>query len=156
VRRGVYPGSFDPLTIAHVAIARSAIAACALDVLDFALSQVPLGKANVASLEERAAAIERAGWPVRVVDGQWLADIAEGYDVVVLGADKWAQVLDVSFYGDSAALRDAAVARLPHVAVVPRHGLALPSGPGVTVLGGLGVDDVSSTTVREGRDEWRA
>ena len=29
---------------------------------------------------------------------QLIADIAEGYDLVILGADKWAQLHDQSFY----------------------------------------------------------
>ena len=42
--RGVYPGSFDPPTIAHVAIAEAAVRAGALDRLDLAISRVALGK----------------------------------------------------------------------------------------------------------------
>ena len=33
-----------------------------------------------------------------VTDRVHLADIAAGYDALVLGADKWAQVLDPAFY----------------------------------------------------------
>src|SRR5439155_795291 len=81
-----------------------------------------------------------------VTDHLHVADIADGYDVVVLGADKWAQVLDAAFYA-SEAKRDAAVARLPRLAVVPRNGLPLPE-EGVV----LDLDDelaaVSSTAAR--------
>ena len=59
---------------------------------------------------------------VAVTDDLHLADIAQGYDVLVLGADKWVQVLDPSFY-DSPTARDAAVRRLPRLAVAPRDGL---------------------------------
>ena len=157
VRRGVYPGSFDPLTVAHVAIARAAIERCRLEVLDLAMSRAPLGKDGAWSpLHERAAAIEAAGFGARVVDTQLLADIATGYDVLVLGADKWAQVLDPAFYGESVAARDAALNRLPMLAVVPRAGLPLPDRSGTVVLHGLGIDDISSTAVRDGRHEWRA
>ncbi|MGH9068018.1 MAG: hypothetical protein ACRD0J_11125, partial [Acidimicrobiales bacterium] len=39
---------------------------------------------------------------------------------VILGADKWAQVLDPAFYGGSRSARDAAVARLPLVVLARR------------------------------------
>ena len=42
-----------------------------------------------------------------------------GYDVVIIGADKWAQVVDPAWYGGSVDARDAAVARLPRVLVGP-------------------------------------
>ena len=60
---------------------------------------------------------------VVVTDAQLVADIARGYDVVVMGADKWAQVNDPAWY-DSPAARDAALAALPRVLVVPRPGFA--------------------------------
>ncbi|MDQ1449821.1 MAG: hypothetical protein QOC79_2792, partial [Actinomycetota bacterium] len=43
-RRGVYPGSFDPPTIAHAAIAAAAVHAAQLDRLDLAISEIALGK----------------------------------------------------------------------------------------------------------------
>src|SRR5882724_10396619 len=105
MKTGVYPGSFDPLTIAHLAIAEAAVLAAALDRLDLALSSTALGKeqGGHSSTDARAAAILRAGrarpWlGVTVTDAQLIADIANGYDVVVMGADKWAQVRDSSWY----------------------------------------------------------
>ncbi len=151
---GAYPGTFDPPTIAHVAIADAARRECGLDAVDFIVNEGPLGKAGVRSLASRVAMLEALAasrpW-VRVVvtDRLHLADIAEGYDVLVLGADKWAQVLDASFY-DSEAARDAAVARLPRLAVAPRYGLALPGGCVVLDIGD-GHDAVSSTAARSGR-----
>jgi hypothetical protein len=156
VRRGVYPGTFDPLTVAHVAIAQAAMSRCRLDELDLALSVTPLAKTRTSAIAARVAAIERARLRGVVVGGQLIADIAEGYDVLVLGADKWAQIIDVAFYGGSVEARDAAVARLPTLCVVPRAGFALPDRAGTIVLEGLGVDDVSSSAVRAGREEWRA
>ena len=35
-----------------------------------------------------------------VTDAQLIVDIARDYDVVVMGADKWAQVRDAAWYGD--------------------------------------------------------
>src|SRR4029077_180759 len=80
---GVYPGSFDPLTIAHLAIAEAAVRRAHLDRIDLALSSVPLGKDDTAqsSVEARANAIRRAArsrrWlAVAVTDAQLIADIA--------------------------------------------------------------------------------
>ena len=69
------------------------------------------------------------GWlGVRTTEAQLLADIAEGYDVLIMGADKWHQVLDVRYYGGSGEARDAAVARLPRLAIAPdRHWRCRPS-----------------------------
>jgi predicted RNA-binding protein with PIN domain len=152
---GVYPGSFDPLTIAHLAIAEAAVRAARLDRIDLALSGVALGKedAEHSSVADRAAAIRRAArdraWlDVVVTDSQLVADIAAGYDVVVMGADKWAQVRDPAWYGGDSAARDAALASLPRILVAPR--------PGFDVVGAevLDVDPylahVSSTRARSG------
>ena len=123
---GVYPGTFDPPTIAHVAIAEAAIRQAGLARLDFAISRVALGKEDRADVERRQRALERiaAERPelgVVVTDAQLIADVAAGYDVVVMGADKWAQVNDPAWY-PSAGDRDAALARLPRVLVAPRPG----------------------------------
>lgn len=152
---GVYPGSFDPLTIAHLAIAEAAVRSAHLDRIDLALSSVALGKEHLAhsSVEARAAAIRRAArsrrWlDVAITDAQLIADIASGYDVVVMGADKWEQVRDPAWYGGDATARDAALDSLPRVLVARR--------PGFDVVGAeeLDVDPalahVSSTRARSG------
>ncbi|HZB71332.1 MAG TPA: hypothetical protein VE395_04305, partial [Acidimicrobiales bacterium] len=108
---------------------------------------------------ERVAALERltSGRPwlgVGVTDHRLLADVAAGYEVLVVGADKWAQLHDPSWY-ESTDDRDAALARLPRVVVAPRAGFVLPEDVEV-----LDVDPehhhVSSTAVRAGRHDWRA
>lgn len=163
-RHGVYPGSFDPLTVAHVAIADAARDQCGLDALDLVVSHVPLAKEDrqQAPVAERLQAIESATsdrpWlRARATEHRLLADIAAGYDLLVVGADKWLQLHDPRFYDDSPAAMRAALGRLPPVAVAPRTGVALPEEVSVTLLV---VDpahhDVSSTAVRAGRTEWRA
>jgi nicotinic acid mononucleotide adenylyltransferase/predicted RNA-binding protein with PIN domain len=153
--RGVYPGSFDPLTVAHLAIAEKAVHDAPLDHLDLALSRSALGKEAGAHLPlaDRVAAIERAArarpWlGVTVTDDRLISDIARGYDAVVMGADKWAQVRDPAWYGGDVSARDAAVAALPRVLVVPRPGFSVEDAET------LDLDDelthVSSTRARAG------
>jgi hypothetical protein len=164
-RRGAYPGTFNPATVAHLAIAEAARTQCRLDVVVFVLSAVPLGKSShpeLGSLDARATGLERvlAGrtdLAVETTDDQLLVDIARGFDVVILGADKWAQVNDERWYAD-ADDRDRAVASLPHLAIAPRPPHPLPSpGPHVTHLD---IDPshhhVSSTGVRAGERRWLA
>jgi hypothetical protein len=152
--RGAYPGTFDPPTVAHLAIAVAARAQCQLTRLDLIVNEAPLGKGGVRPLEQRVAmlgalAAKHPWLRVEVTDRVHLADIAEGYDLLVLGADKWAQVLDVAFY-ESTAARDAAVARLPALAVAPRHGLTVPAG---CIVLDVDLPHVSSTAARAGRAE---
>ncbi len=82
-----------------------------LERLDFALSRVALGKDDASDVATRTAALQRlvmgrAELGVVVTDAQLIVDVARGYDVVVMGADKWAQVNDPSWYA-SADARDA-------------------------------------------------
>lgn len=154
-RRGVYPGSFDPPTVAHLAIADAARRAGALDTLDLAVSRVALGKAAASQrpLAARIRALERLvgsrPWlHVVSTDAQLITDIAAGYDIVVMGADKWAQVRDPAWYGGSTVARDDALGRLPRVLVAPRAGFRI---EGAEVLP---IDpehaEVSSSAAREG------
>ncbi len=168
----VYPGTFDPPTIAHIHLALTAIEQLGIGHVDFAISARTLGKddARLTPIADRvdeltliAAADPRLG-VITTVDSL-LADISEGYDVVILGADKWHQVLDPVWYGDVDA-RDEALQRLPLVAIAPRPPWTLPGEDasadppdGVSVVV-LDTDpshhEVSATEVRAGRDEWRA
>lgn len=97
----------------------------------------------------RAVAATRPWLRVVVTDKVHLADIAAGYDVLILGADKWLQLLDAAFY-DSPAARDDALARLPRLAVAPRDGCAVPDD---CVLLDVEMSEVSSTAARAGRVE---
>jgi len=156
---GCYPGSFDPPTIGHVAVAEAAVRHCGLERLDLVLSEDPLGKPGATPLVARVPLLEaavagRERLAVVQSSSRLLVDLCAGYDVLVVGADKWAQVLDPAWYGSEAA-RDVAVARLPRVVVAPRAGMAVPGGVELlpvdpAVLG------VSSSEVRAGRREWAA
>jgi nicotinate-nucleotide adenylyltransferase len=162
MRVGAYPGSFDPPTVAHLAVAEAARHQCGLDRLDLVVSTVALGKGVPARplLEHRVAVLRqltgtRPWLTVTVTEHRLLADIADGYDVVVMGADKWEQIVDPSWYGGCPSTRDQALARLPDIAVAPRPGGQVPTG--VTVLDvDAGHRPVSSTAVRAGRSEWLA
>jgi hypothetical protein len=162
MRRGAYPGSFNPVTVAHLAVARAALDQHGLDRVDLIVSRRALGKEDVdrPRLADRVAVLEEVArtrpWlGVRLTEARLVADIAEGYDVVIVGADKWAQLHDVAFYGGSAAARDAALARLPTVAVAPRP----PHHAPPELLLDLHDDHapVSSTAVRQsGAHHWMA
>ncbi len=170
---GAYPGSFDPPTVAHLAVAEAAWRQGGLAQVHLIVSRQPLGKGStIPSLEDRVAVLEdmassRSWLAVRVTDRRLIAEVAEGYDAVVMGVDKWLQVIDEAWYEGSAAARDAAVASLPRVILAHRH-LAGPEAVG-GVAGGpeaglpegglvLDLDEevhaVSSTGVRGGRVEW--
>jgi predicted RNA-binding protein with PIN domain len=160
-RKGVYPGSFDPLTIAHVAIADAAVQQAALDRLDLAISRSALGKEDGAhaSVDARIDAISRAArarpWLHGVeIDERLIVDIARGYDAVVMGADKWTQVRDPAWYDGDVSARDAAVAALPHVLVVPRPGFEA-EGAEVLEIDPV-LAHVSSTRARAGEHHLRA
>ena len=159
----VFPGSFDPLTVAHLAIADAAREQLQVDWVDLVVSRSPLGKkaAEQAPVSDRLAAIAAAaahGRPwMRGVESKakLVADIAEGYDFVVVGGDKALQLWDPRYYGRSEDKRDEAVARLPTIALAQRPGGVVP--PGCVELDlpdHLGA--VSSTAVRSGRIEWKA
>jgi hypothetical protein len=96
-------------------------------------------------LEQVATARARIG--VAVTDARLIADVARGYDVVVMGADKWAQVLDPAWY-ESIEARDAALAGLPEVYVVPRAG-DRPVGVQLLAVGD-DLAEVSSSLARAG------
>lgn len=164
--RAVFPGSFDPLTVAHLAIADAVVEQLEATRVDLVVSVEPLAKAatDQSPAHERIEAIRRLAsvrpWlDATVTTDRLLADIAEGYDLLVIGADKWHQLIDARFYGGSIRRRDAALERLPQIALAPRTGIQIPDDrPDDLVI--LEVDPrlhpVSSTAVRQGRTEWRA
>ncbi len=160
-RLGVYPGSFNPPTIGHLAIAEAARDQRGLNRVDLTVSRVALGKESVErpSFDDRIAVLETSvadidGLEVVVTDHQLLVDIAQGYNVVVMGADKWAQVLDPAFYGDSVEDRDRAVEALLELdlAIAPRPPFPVPAGAALDISSEMIA--VSSTGARQGRLEW--
>jgi len=159
-RSGVYPGSFDPPTIAHLGIAVLAKRAANLDRVDLVVSRHALAKkdADHAPFDVRIAVIEasiaHALWLNLVVtDSQLIVDIAHGYDAVLMGADKFEQIQDIGFYADEAA-RDAAIAALPQIVGPNRPGSApLPESAVVLSLP-TKLQAVSSSEARNGRSEW--
>lgn len=158
VRRGVYPGTFNPPTRAHLAVADAARQQRGLDRIDLALSRRPINKEHVdlPTFEHRVEVLQavarRLGWlGVVVTEATLIVDIAAGYDVVIMGADKWEQVNDVRYYADEAAMADA-LRRLPEVALAPRPPHTIPDGMALTLPDHFG--EVSSTAVRSGRVEF--
>src|SRR5437899_10452704 len=162
MRVAAYPGTFDPPTIAHVAVAEAALTTCAVDRVELVLSRDPIGKTAPTPLADRLAALEalcgdRPWLTVVVTDHRLIADVCQGYDLVVMGADKWAQVLDPAYHESEDDWR-ASLDRLPTVAVARRGNLPIEGHPFDNTVLLLDVDlgDVSSTAVREGRTDWRA
>ncbi len=157
--RGVYPGSFNPPTTAHLAIAEAARNRHDLDRVVLSVSRSALAKQHVdhPRFDDRIAVLEASvaehDWlSVRVTELQLLADIAEGFDVLVVGADKWWQIQDPAWYGGDEAARDAAMGRLPTLAVVPREDLEVPVEVRLDVPADR-IDGVSSTRARAGELE---
>ena len=132
-----------------------------LDRVDLVLSVVALGKSpsHGPPVDRRravlaAVAASRPWLGVVVTEARLIADIAAGYDAVVLGADKWAQVLDQAWYGGSTTARDEALARLPRVLVAPRAG---DHPAGVELLDvPAAVHEVSASAVRSGHADAAA
>ena len=165
----VYPGSFDPPTIAHLAITEAAldhVASVRLVLSERALGKdVPAGGTSVEVRRSvlRSAVRDRPEVDVAVTAARLVVDIAEeaGADAVVVGSDKWSQVTDPAWYGGSVAARDAVLARLPVVLLVPRVGggpaqvEAVPRPAGVEVVRlelPVELRTVSSTRARAGED----
>lgn len=154
-RVGVYPGTFNPPTPAHLEIAAAARRRHRLQRVDLAVSRISLGKEDLERplLEHRVAVLEadvaEVDWlAVVVTDARLIVEIARGYDVVIMGADKWAQVRDASWYR-SPADRDRALAELPVLAIAPRPPYTVPVEHLLDVPPDL--TEVSSTAARDGR-----
>lgn len=160
MRVGVFPGTFNPPTIAHIAVAGAAREQRQLDRLVLMLSTRPINKEHVErptfahrlDVLRTVAAANGTWLDVAITEHRLLVDIARGYDVLVMGADKWEQVNDPQYYENSPIARDDAVAALPELAIARRATFAVPPEHA------LDVDDehqpVSSTAARQGIREW--
>lgn len=155
-RTGVYPGSFNPPTTAHLAIADAARQAHELDSIHLTVSLSALAKQHVMHprfehrIEVLTEAVAEISWlEVRTTEQQLLVDIGSGYDLLIVGADKWWQIQDPVWYDDDPAARDEALARLPTVAVAPRDDLATPDHLTLDVDLDL-IANISSTDARAG------
>lgn len=153
-RTAVYPGSFNPPTTAHLAVSEAVRAQHAIDRVVWSISEVALAKETVehpkfehrvSVMQEVAAAVD---WlEVVVTSAQLMVDIADGFDLLVMGADKWAQINEPHWYG-GLAQRDRAMAALPPVAIAPRPPFEVP--PHLLLDIEADHHHVSSTRARDG------
>ena len=125
-RVGIYPGSFNPPTTAHLAVSEAARSKHRLDRVVWSISRVALAKEDVdhPRFEHRlevlhAVAAELPWLHIETTTAKLIVDIARGFDVLIMGADKWAQINEPHWYGSEMA-RDAAMSALPDLAVAPR------------------------------------
>lgn len=125
-RVGVYPGSFNPPTIAHLALSEAARDQHRLDRVTWSISRTALAKETIDHpvFEHRLDVLHQVAadvpWlEIVVTEAQLLVEIADGFDLVIMGADKWVQINEPHWYGGEDA-RDEAIAALPDVAVAPR------------------------------------
>ena len=167
MRTGVQPGSFDPPTLAHLAIAHAALRHHNLERIVWAVSRQPLGKdAGRTGVDDRLVVLQEVAadhpWlTIDVTDDRLVVDLADGYDVVVMGADKWHQLHDVAFYRpnhrgvgmDATTSMEQALKRLPTCAVAPRGGLDVPTELALPVPGWVARQ--SSTDALAG-ESWMA
>ncbi len=134
---GLFAGTFNPLTHAHVALAEAARAAGNLDLIAWTLAVVTVDKERVerATLPDRSAQIAaycdgRAGDALVVVNRGLYVDQARALHAlmaptarlaIVVGYDKVVQIFDPRYYAD----RDAALAELfaeANLLAAPRAG----------------------------------
>lgn len=154
MRVGIYPGSFNPPTIAHLAVSEAARAQRGLDRVVWSVSTKALAKEAVERplLDHRIQVLHDVAkthdWlDIQVTQRQLLADIADGFHTVIMGADKWEQIQDVRWYGSETA-KTSAFERLPSIAVAPRPPTSVPEELLLSLDDAHG--DVSSSAARSG------
>jgi len=155
-----YPGSFNPPTVAHLAVADAARVHLGLDRIDLVVSRRALAKEHVEHPPwdhrlrvVREVVASRPWLGLVVTEHQLLVDIARGYDVLVVGADKYHQIHEPRWY-PSDADRARALAGLPRLAVAPRPPWATP--PELALPLDVAYRAVSSTLARAGRRDLMA
>jgi Cytidylyltransferase-like len=158
--RACYPGTFNPPTIAHLAVATAALEQLGVDEVQFVLTERTLGKNDAAMpaahlRAQEIRSLSNGRFASAITSQSLLTDIAQGFDWLIMGADKWHQINELQWYENRVDLRDAAIKALPNVAVVPRPPFTVP--PQVVRLEiPEHFVDVSSTAVRLGRTDWHA
>lgn len=154
MRRGIFGGTFDPPHVGHVAAARAAVAALALDRVLFVPAGLPPQKHGHAPAEDRyrMTALAIAGEPTFEVSRIELDRPGPSYTVDTLRALAGADAL--FFICGADAIRDLTtwheweeLPRLAHFVGVTRPGVDLPQVPYATYVPMDGVD-VSSTEIR--------
>ncbi len=153
-RVGVYPGSFNPPTIAHLAVSQAALEQRDLTEVVWMISEHTLGKldADHPETDERLDALRAVTddlpWlRAEATSLQLLSDIAEPFDVVIMGADKWHQINELQWYADEDD-RAVQLDRLPELAIAPRSDLEVPIEHALTLDPSF--SEVSSTAARNG------
>lgn len=71
-RIGIYPGTFDPIHVGHIAFAEESIKVCDLDEVVFLPENTPRGKSNVTDITHRLAQIELATTGTPGLSSIWL------------------------------------------------------------------------------------
>jgi nicotinamide-nucleotide adenylyltransferase len=136
-RAGLFAGSFNPLTLAHIALARAARREARLDLVVWAFAAVTVDKERVtrASLADRLAQMAsyvrpRRGDALVVLNRGLYVDEArairtllpsEAELTILVGFDKIVQIFDPRYYDDRDAALDALFAEA-HLLVAPRDG----------------------------------
>lgn len=136
-RLGVLAGSFNPPTLAHVALARSALQQARLDAVLWAISHVTVDKERVtrAPLASRLAILTTLAehFPytaVGILSAGLYADQARDLRaslpqitdlVFIMGFDKIVQIFDPQYYTDFAAALDELFGQA-RILVAPRDG----------------------------------
>jgi phosphopantetheine adenylyltransferase len=163
-RVALFPGTYDPATIAHVAVAESALEHA--DVVLLTVPVVSVDKEHRGGLVDRIEAVCRAAarhdrLGVAVTNVGLYVDLARvasdafgrGRVDLVCGADKLAQIMRPEYYPD----RDAgevmrSLLSAARILAAPRRGHSLPEGlPGLVVLDVASeYHSISSSDVREG------
>ena len=172
MRIGIFGGSFDPVHLGHLQLARGAAERLDLDQVRFIPTRLQPLKADGprASAEDRVAMLRLAldGAPEFVIDRREVERPGPSYTIDSLQeltierpSDQLFLLIGADAAQDLARWRDATgLAKLATIVVVPRPGAVAPAlPPGVMSLD-LATLDVSATVVREtvnrgGRiDQW--
>ena len=164
MRIGVFPGSFNPPTHAHVAIALAGAEMLDVDRVVLCVSTNALAKPSdvgpsfATRIEILSQLIdEHPQLELLVTDARLLADICRetNADGLIVGADKWTQIHESQWYPDDAT-RDQLLAELPRTIVATRSGYSIT--PSIDPADILVLDQVlaqcSSTGARTTNPEW--